>query len=68
MGHIIRQIRARRLRWAVHVASIGKERNVHRFLWESLKERDHSEDQDRDENGSWGDWLGVCRVDKRGSG
>jgi hypothetical protein len=34
-----------------------------RFWWESPKERDHLEDRGVDtgwdENGSWGDWLGV---------
>jgi hypothetical protein len=30
--NIIRQIKARRLRWAVHVARMGEDRNVYRVL------------------------------------
>jgi hypothetical protein len=30
--HIIRQIKSRRTRWAVHVARMGEERNVYRVL------------------------------------
>jgi hypothetical protein len=42
---IIRQVKARRMRWAGHVARMGEERKVYRFWWESPKERDHLEDQ-----------------------
>jgi hypothetical protein len=43
---IIRQIKSRRMRWwSGHVARMGEERKVYKVLWESLKERDHSEDQ-----------------------
>jgi hypothetical protein len=38
---IIRIIRSRRMRWAGHVARMGR-RGMHiEFLWESRKERDH---------------------------
>jgi hypothetical protein len=36
---IIRQIKSRRMRWAGHVAHMGKGRNVYRVWWESLKEK-----------------------------
>jgi hypothetical protein len=43
--YIIRQIKSRRMRWAVHVARMGEERKVYRFWWESPKEKDHLKDQ-----------------------
>jgi hypothetical protein len=42
---IIRQVKSRRMRWAGHVARMGEERKCTEFRWESLKRRDHSEDQ-----------------------
>jgi hypothetical protein len=43
---IIRTIKSRRMRWARHVARMGK-RGMHiEYWWESQKERDHWEDQD----------------------
>jgi hypothetical protein len=42
---VIRQINSRRMRWAGHVARMREDRKFIRFLWESLKERDHSEDR-----------------------
>jgi hypothetical protein len=33
--NIIKQIISRRMRWEGHVARMGEERNVYRFLWES---------------------------------
>jgi hypothetical protein len=43
---IIRQIKSRRTRFAKHLAHRGQERRkCTTFWWESLKERDHSEDQ-----------------------
>jgi hypothetical protein len=44
---IIRQIKSRRMRWAGHVARMGEERKLYKVWWESLKERDHWEDQAR---------------------
>jgi hypothetical protein len=41
---IIRQIKSRRMRWARHVVCMGEERMVYKVWWESLKEREHSED------------------------
>jgi hypothetical protein len=43
--YIVRHINSRKMRWAGHVACTGEERKCTRFWWESLKERDHSEDQ-----------------------
>jgi hypothetical protein len=43
--NIIRQIKSRRMRWAGHVARMGKERRVYKVLWESPKEIGHSEDR-----------------------
>jgi hypothetical protein len=53
--NIIRQIKSRQLRWAGHVTHMGEERNVYKVLVESLKERDHSEDQgvDRRMGSKW---------------
>jgi hypothetical protein len=42
---IIRQVKSRRMRWAGHVAVWERREKCTRFLWESPKERDHSEDQ-----------------------
>jgi hypothetical protein len=36
-------MKSRRMRWAGHVARMGKIINVHKMLFESLKGRDHSE-------------------------
>jgi hypothetical protein len=38
---IIRMIKSRRLRWALHVARMGKKRNAYRILCERQKGRDH---------------------------
>jgi len=45
--NIVRKIKSRRMRWAGHVALMGVERAVYRFLCGNRRERDH-----------WGD-LGV---------
>jgi hypothetical protein len=39
--NMIRQIKSVRMRWAVHVESVGKDRKVYKVWWESPKERDH---------------------------
>jgi hypothetical protein len=41
LSSIIRMIKSRRMRWAVHIARMGEKRNAYRILWESWKERDH---------------------------
>jgi hypothetical protein len=43
---IIRMIKSRRMRWAVHVARIGRRGIRIGYCWEIQKERDHWEDQD----------------------
>jgi hypothetical protein len=43
--HKIRMIKSRRMRWAGHVARMGR-RGMHTgYWWESQKERDHYEDE-----------------------
>jgi hypothetical protein len=44
--NIIRMIKSRRMRWAEHVARIGRRGMDIGYWWESQKERDHYEDQD----------------------
>jgi hypothetical protein len=43
---IIRIIKSRRMRWAVHVARLGEKRNAYRLLVGKPEGRDHWEDQD----------------------
>jgi hypothetical protein len=38
---IIRIIKARRMRWAGHVARIEEKRNAYRLLWENQREGGH---------------------------
>jgi hypothetical protein len=70
--NIIRHIKSGRMRWARHVGRIREERKCTKFLWESPRERDHSEDQGvagRMES-EWvlGKVAGRCGVDSFGSG
>jgi len=39
--NIVRVIKSRRMRWAVHVARMGEKRGVYRVWWGNLRERDH---------------------------
>jgi hypothetical protein len=43
---IIRIIKSRRMRWAGHVARMGRRGTRIDYWWESQRERDHWEDQD----------------------
>jgi hypothetical protein len=43
---IIRMIKSRRMRWAGHVARMGRKGMHIRYWWESQKVRDHWDDQD----------------------
>jgi hypothetical protein len=38
---IVKIKKSRRMKWAVHVARMGKKRNAYRLLKESQRERDH---------------------------
>jgi hypothetical protein len=42
--NVIRMIKSRRMRWAGHVARMGKRGILIGFWWESRKEGDHHED------------------------
>jgi hypothetical protein len=44
--NIIRMIRSMRMRWAGHVARMGRRGMYIGYLWEIQKERDRWEDQD----------------------
>jgi hypothetical protein len=67
----IRIIRARRMRWAGHVARMGKREMHTGYWWEIQRERDHSEDKDVSRwiilidilEIGWGvvDWIGLAQ-------
>jgi hypothetical protein len=64
---IIRQIKSRRMRWAGHVARMGKGRNVYRVWWERLRRKRLERPRRRWEDGikmdlkgiGWGVWSGF---------
>jgi hypothetical protein len=45
---IIRQIKARRMKWARHMACMGEGRKCAGIWWESPKEKDHFKDRSAD--------------------
>jgi hypothetical protein len=47
-SNIIRQFKARRMRWTGHVARMGEERKVYRLLVGKPEVKSHSEEQDVD--------------------
>jgi hypothetical protein len=74
---IIRQIKSRGMRWAVHVARVGVGRNVYRVLMGKPEGKKSLErPRRRWEDGikmdlsmiCWGGGGGGCRVDSPGSG
>jgi hypothetical protein len=67
---IIRHIKSRRMRWAGHVARMGEETKLYKVLVGKPEgKRLFGRPRRRwDQNGSYGDWLGECRVDPVGSG
>jgi hypothetical protein len=44
----VRMIKSRRMKWAGHVARMGRVKMYTGFWWRNLKERDHLEDPDVD--------------------
>jgi hypothetical protein len=55
--NIIRIIKSRRMRWASHVARMGRKGTLIDYWWESQRERDHWEGQDV------GGWIIRIRMD-----
>jgi hypothetical protein len=68
--NIIRHIKSRRMRWVGQVVSMEEERKVYRVLVGKPEgRRPLGRPRCRwDQNGSYGDQLGECRVDPVGSG
>jgi len=58
--------------WAGHVARMGERRDIHRFCWRNLVERDHLGDPGLDGRIIWRGYsasgLGVHGLDWSGSG
>ena len=48
LPNIVWVIKSRRMRWAGHVAHVGREEAYTGFWWRNLRERDHLEDPDID--------------------
>jgi len=63
LPNIVRVLKSRRMRWAVHVARMGEGSGVHRVLVGNLRERDHWGDPDVDGRiilkWIFGKWEGV---------
>jgi hypothetical protein len=73
---IVRVVKSRRMRWAGHVAHMGRGEAYTGFCWRNLRERDHLEDPGLDGriflryifrdissgNGMWGmDWIELAQ-------
>jgi hypothetical protein len=67
-SRIIRQIKAKRMRWVGHVAHMQQERKVTRFWWESLKETHHLKSEAKMGPKSILGRLDGCGADSPGSG
>jgi hypothetical protein len=57
---IITMIKSRRMRWAVHVARMGKKENTYRWLVWKARGKEINRKAKTKVDGSWRDRLGWC--------